>query len=348
MNSPTEKITNWSELGFKYRYCPNRYSATFKDGSWGEITHSTEPTITLHEGATSLHYSQQCFEGMKANRAKDGRILLFRPELNCQRMNETATRLCMPSVPKELFISAIEKAVASNAEFIPPYGSNASLYIRPLLIGIGENIGVHPAPEYLFRVFVTPVSLYYKPGQLKPLVLKVAEADRAAPRGIGHFKAGSNYSPALYHQIKARSEGADDLLFLDPTHNRYIEEAGTANILVYFKDKTFATPKADTILPSITRRSAMDIAAKILKLKTEERAIDFYKEQINIDELASCGTAAVISPIGQVVDSKGAKFSFYDQGRSAGPVMSEIRNILTSIQDGSREDLFGWTWTVKT
>lgn len=349
MNKNIKQPLDWANIRFGYTKCPFRFQAHYKDGKWqaGKLIEGEE-YLTLHESSTALHYGQQCFEGLKANTAKDNRILLFRPELNWERMKNTAERLVMQPPSKDMFIDAIYKTVVANKEYVPPFGYGASLYIRPLLIGVGDNLGINTAKEFIFRVFVSPVGSYYAGGEIKPITLALSTVDRAAPRGIGQFKAGSNYIAALKELYRIRQNKVNDMLFLDPLEKKFIDEAGAANVIIYFKDNTLATPKADTILPSITRRSAMVVAEEILKIKTECRPIDFFSEVNNIEEMANCGTAALVAPVGKIIDEKNNKtYRFYDQGNSVGPVMKKIHETLIGIQLGIIEDKFNWNFEVK-
>lgn len=255
MNASDQKQSlNWSELGFQYKKTDFRFRAVWRDGAWNEGEMISDEFIAIHEGAPSIHYAQQCFEGMKAQTAPDGRILLFRPDLNAQRMGRTAERLLMPHVPEEMFVRAVRDTVRANASWVPPYGSGASLYIRPMLIGVGENLGLKPAQSYEFRVFVSPVGPYYKTAGLGTIKLAVSEMDRAAPSGTGSYKAGANYAGGLLATKRAQELGANEALYLDSKERRFIDEAGSANIVVVLQDGTVVTPKSDAILPSITRR----------------------------------------------------------------------------------------------
>lgn len=337
---------DWSKLGFEYTKTDFRFSARWEDGKWNDGELVTSELITLHEGSPALHYAQQCFEGMKAQTAKDGRILLFRPELNAERMHNTAMRLSMPPVPKELFLRGVMEAVRANASWVPPYGSGASLYIRPLLIGVGPNMGLRPAKQYEYRVMVSPVGPYYKSGGLSVISLAVSDFDRAAPHGTGDVKAGANYPGGLFATRKAQELGANEALYLDAAEHRYIEEAGSANVVISLPGKKLVTPKSAAILPSITRRSIMDIASQELGMQTEERPIDLRKEVGSFEEVAACGTAAVLSPVGKIwFDQKW--HTFYGNGEKVGPVMQSIYDILCQVQRGERADNFGWTREVK-
>ena len=337
-----KKNIEWHKLGFEYTKTDYRFSATWQDGQWSEGELLTSEYIQLHEGSPALHYAQQCFEGLKAQTAKDGRILLFRPEDNHERMQNTADRLSMPRVPKELFLRGVMEAVRANAAWVPPYGSGASMYIRPLLIGVGANMGLRPAKQYEFRVIVCPVGPYYKSGGLSVISLAVSDFDRAAPQGLGDVKAGANYPGGLYATRKAQEMGAYEALYLDAAERRYIEEAGSANIIIAAKGNKLLTPSSRAILPSITRRSIMDIAKHELGMDTEERAIDLRAEVDTFEEVAACGTAAVLAPVGKIWFD-GAWHHFHDGGESVGPVMQKLYDVLCQIQRGEHADNFGWT-----
>lgn len=341
-----KKNIDWSKLGFEYTKTDYRFSATWENGHWSAGELLTSEFIQLHEGSPALHYAQQCFEGLKAQTAKDGRILLFRPELNSERMQNTSDRLSMPRVPPELFLHGVHEAVRANAAWIPPYGKGASLYIRPLLIGVGANMGLRPAKQYEFRVMVTPVGPYYKSGGLSAISLAVSDFDRASPHGTGDVKAGANYPGGLYATRKAQELGAYEALYLDAAERRYIEEAGSANIIISLAGNKLITPSSRAILPSITRRSIMDIAKHELGMSTEERPIDLRKEVGSFEEVAACGTAAVLSPVGRIWFD-GQWHHFYGNGEKVGPVMQSIYDNLCQIQRGEKTDSFGWTVPVK-
>ena len=342
----TKKPLKWGELGFQYVKTDFRYSAVFRDGNWLPGTLISEENILIHEGAPSLHYAQQCFEGMKAQTTQDGRVVLFRPALNSERMNRTASRLLMPEVPQVLFITAVEEAVRANYSWIPPYGSGASLYIRPMLIGVGENLGLNPAQSFEFRVFVSPVGPYYKSAGLAAISLAVSDFDRAAPQGTGSYKAGANYAGGLLATLKAQELGASEALYLDSASHRFIDEAGSANIIVALKNGDLVTPSSNAILPSITRRSIMKIASEQFGIKTEERAIDLRVEFDSFAEMSACGTAAVLSPVGRVYfDSKWHIVN--GDGYTVGPVMQKLYDSLIQLQRGEIEDQFGWLQEVE-
>ena len=342
MNAQEKKPIDWQNLGFDYTRTDFRFTARYSNGSWSNGELITDEVMHIHEGSPALHYAQQCFEGMKAQTARDGRILLFRPDLNCERMRDTANRLSMPEVPEALFLKGVKETIKANAAWVPPFGSGASLYVRPLLIGIGENMGLRPAPEYEFRVMVSPVGPYYKSGGLSVISLAVSDFDRAAPHGTGDVKAGANYPGGLYATRKAQELGANEALYLDSAERKYIDEAGSANIIIYTADNKLITPKSDAILPSITRRSLMTIASEDLNLDTEERPIDLRQEVDSFVELGACGTAAVLSPVGKIWFDE-AWHSFHANGEEVGPVMQQLYDLLQQIQSGEKEDSYGWT-----
>jgi branched-chain amino acid aminotransferase len=337
----SKKNLNWSELGFQYHKTEYRFVATHENGSWSDGSLITDEIIPIHEGAPALHYAQQCFEGMKAQTAEDGRVLLFRPELNSERMGQAASRLLMPQLPAEMFIAAVEEVVRANYAWIPPYGSGASLYIRPMLIGVGENLGLKPAKKFEFRVFVSPVGPYYKEAGLAVISLAVSEMDRAAPNGTGSYKVGANYAGGLLATRKAQEIGANEALYLDAAEGRFIDEAGSANIVIVMRDGSLVSPSSKAILPSITRRSLMDIARLQLNMQTQERPIELRKEFANFEEAGACGTAAVLSPVGRIWFD-GDWHSIYQDGHSVGPVMQQLYDALVGIQKGEQPDQFGW------
>ena len=342
VNMQTEKkALDWANLGFQYHRTDSRFSANWKDGSWNKGELVSSELIAVHEGAPSLHYAQQCFEGMKAQTASDGRVLLFRPDLNTERMDLAAARLLMPVVPRELFMRGVEEAVRANYAWIPPFGSGAALYIRPMLIGVGENLGLKPAEEFEFRVFVSPVGPYYKQAGLSVISLAVSDVDRAAPRGTGSYKVGANYAGGLLATKLAQEVGANEALYLDSKEARYIDEAGSANILICTKEGVLLTPKSDAILPSITRRSIMTLAQEQLGMSTQERPIDLRAEFSTFQEAAACGTAAVLAPIYKIWFD-GQWHEVGDAGSNVGPAMQQVYDLLTGIQRGEIEDMHGW------
>ena len=341
----SKKNLDWGDLGFDYIKTDFRYSALYENGEWSAGSLISDEQIVIHEGAPSLHYAQQCFEGMKAQTTADGSVCLFRPALNWERMNATAPRLLIPPVPEELFLNAIEETIRANYPWIPPYGSGAALYVRPMLIGVGENLGLKPAEKYEFRVFVSPVGPYYKNSGMAVISLAVSKFDRAAPNGTGKYKAGANYAGGLLATLNAQDLGANEALYLDSAQNRYIDEAGSANIVIFTKDQKLITPSSEAILPSITRRSVMELAESELSLPTEARPIELRAEFANFQEMAACGTAAVIAPVGKIWFDNDWRTVFQD-GESVGPIMSELYELLVGIQRGEKEDKFGWLYNI--
>ena len=329
------KDIDWSSLGFGYVQTDYRYVVNYKDGKWEEGGLTDKATIEMSECACVLQYAQTCFEGLKAYTTADGRIVCFRPDLNAQRMADSCRRMKMPVLPEEKFLEAVEQVVRANAQWVPPYGSGASLYLRPFMFGSNPVIGVKPATEFQFRIFATPVGPYFK-GGIKPLTLRISDFDRAAPRGTGHIKAGLNYAMSLYAIVDAHEQGFDENVYLDSATRTYIEETGGANILLVTKDGKVVTPKSDTILPSITRRSLMQVAKDILGLEVEERPIA-VSELGDFAECGLCGTAAVISPVGKIVDHDRV-YEFAGMG----PVIQKLYDTLRGIQMGTVEGPEGW------
>ena len=334
-----KKNLDWGNLGFGYVTTDKRYVSNWKDGQWDEGALISDPEVRINECAGILQYCQEVFEGLKAYTTKDGSIVTFRPDLNAERMMDSAARMEMPQFPKERFLEAIDQVVSANAAWVPPYGSGATLYIRPYMFATGPVIGVKPSKEYQFRVFATPVGPYFK-GGAKPITLCVSDFDRAAPRGTGHIKAGLNYAMSLHANVTAHAAGFDENLFLDPGTRTYVEETGGANFLFVTKDGTVVTPKSDSILPSITRRSLVTVAEKILGLKVEHRPVKFT-ELREFAEAGLCGTAAVISPVGRIV-AKDEIISFPSGMDEMGPVTKKLYETLTGIQMGDIEGPEGW------
>ena len=315
------------------------YVSYYKDGKWDDGALTSEHTVTLNECACVFQYAQTCFEGLKAYTTEDGRIVTFRPDLNAKRMADSAERLRMPVFPEDKFIEAVKMVVKANAAYVPPFGSGATLYIRPYMMGINAVIGVKPATEYMFRILVTPVGPYFK-GGIKPLTVRLSDLDRAAPHGTGHIKAGLNYAMSLYNIVEAHELGYDENIYLDAATHTNIEETGGANVLFVTKDGGVATPKSDTILPSITRRSLMVVASDYLGLKAEERVIS--KDELDsFAECGLCGTAAVISPVGKIVDH-GREICFPAGMTEMGPTTKKLYETLTGIQMGRLEAPEGW------
>ena len=331
-------LLDWKNLGFSYIKTDYRFIAHWKDGKWdkGELT--TDSTLHIHEGSTALHYGQQCFEGLKAYRCKDGSINLFRPDQNAKRMQNTCARLLMPQVPTELFIRACKEVVKANEKWLAPYGSGATLYLRPFVIGVGENIGVRPAPEYIFSVFCCPVGAYFK-GGMKPSNFLVTDYDRAAPHGTGGVKVGGNYAASLLpHELAAERKFAD-AIYLDPKTHTKIEEVGAANFFGITRDNKFITPLSPSILPSITKYSLLYLAKERLGMETIEGDV-YINELDQFAEAGACGTAAVISPIGGI--QYGDDFHIFYSETDVGPITKRLYEELTGIQFGDVEAPEGW------
>lgn len=336
-----KKNIDWANIGFGYMPTDYRFVANYKDGAWDEGELTTDANITISECAGVLQYAQTCFEGMKAYTTEDGHIVVFRPDLNASRMADSCRRLEMPVFPEDKFVEAIEKVVAANEAFVPPFGSGATLYIRPYMFGSDPVIGVKPANEYQFRIFTTPVGPYFKEGA-KPITIRVSDYDRAAPRGTGNIKAGLNYAMSLYPIMEAHRQGFDENMYLDPATRTKVEETGGANFIFITKDGKVVTPKSDSILPSITRRSLVYVAKEYLGLEVEEREV-LFDEVKDFAECGLCGTAAVISPVGKIYDH-GNEICFPSGMEKMGPVIQKLYDTLTGtrwvilkpLKDGSR------------
>ena len=339
-----KKEIDWSNIGFGYIKTDYRYVSNFKDGSWDEGTLTTDDMITLNECACVFQYAQTCFEGLKAYTTEDGHIVTFRPDLNAERMMNSAARLEMPVFPEDRFVEAIAKVVEANIDYVPPYGSGATLYIRPYMFGSDAVIGVKPASEYQFRVFTTPVGPYFK-GGAKPITIRVSDFDRAAPHGTGHIKAGLNYAMSLYPIVDAHNQGFAENMYLDAATRTKVEETGGANFIFVTKDGTLVTPKSDSILPSITRRSLMVVAEKYLGMKVEHREV-YFDEVKDFAECGLCGTAAVISPVGKINDH-GKEICFPSGMEEMGPYTKKLYDALTGIQMGRIEAPEGWIKVIK-
>ena len=333
------KNIDWASLGFNYVQTDYRYVSNYKDGAWDAGCLTDQATVTMSECACVLQYAQACFEGMKAYTAEDGRIVCFRPDLNASRMADSCRRLTMPVFPEDRFVQAVIETVRANAAWVPPYGSGASLYLRPFMFGSDAIIGVKPANEFQFRIFATPVGPYFK-GGIKPLTLRICDYDRAAPRGTGHVKAGLNYAMSLYAIVDAHEQGFDENVYLDSGTRTYIEETGGANI-IFVKGNTLVTPKSGTILPSITRRSLMQVAKDYLGMEVEEREVPLT-EIGDFTECGLCGTAAVISPVGKIVDH--GKETVY---AGFGPTIQKLYDTLTGIQMGRIPAPEGWIQVIE-
>ena len=334
-----KKNIDWSNLGFGYVKTDYRFVSDFKDGKWDEGKMTQDDKVVISECAGVLQYAQTIFEGMKAYTTQDGRIVTFRPDLNASRMADSARRLEMPVFPEDRFVEAVVKTIKANAAYVPPYGSGATLYIRPYMFGSNPVIGVKPADEYQFRIFTTPVGPYFK-GGVKPLTIRVSDFDRAAPHGTGHIKAGLNYAMSLHAIVDAHQQGYEENMYLDAATRTKVEETGGANFLFITKDGKVVTPKSDSILPSITRRSLMYVAKEYLGLEVEEREV-FLDELKDFSECGLCGTAAVISPVGKIVDH-GKEICFPSGMEAMGPVTQKLYETLTGIQMGKLEAPEGW------
>ena len=341
-----KKNIDWANLGFEYCKTDYRYVSNTKDGKWDEGELTTDDKVVLSECAGVFHYSQSVFEGLKAYETKEGKIVTFRPDLNAKRMVDSAKRLEMPPFPEDRFVEAVEKTVAANKDWVPPYGSGATLYVRPVMFGSSVVIGVKPADEYQFRVFTTPVGPYFK-GGAKPIVVKISDFDRAAPHGTGNIKAGLNYAMSLHAIVTAHQEGFAENVYLDSATRTCIEETGGANIIFVDTDGNLVVPKSatDSILPSITRRSIVYVAKEYLGLKVDERPVKL-DEVHNFAEMGLCGTAAVISPVGMINDH-GKEIAFPSGMEKMGPVLTKLYDTLTGIQMGRIEAPKGWIYEIK-
>lgn len=332
------KNIDWQNLGFSYIKTDYRFIARWKDGAWDQGELTTDNTLHINEGSTALHYGQQCFEGLKAYRCKDGSINLFRPDQNALRMQKSCDRLLMPQVPTELFIRACKEVVKANEQWLAPYGTGATLYLRPFVIGVGENIGVRSAPEFIFCVFCCPVGAYFK-GGLAPSNFLVSEYDRAAPAGTGAAKVGGNYAASLYPGKVAKERNFGDCIYLDPKTHTKIEEVGSANFFGITKDNKFITPDSPSILPSITKYSLLYLAQERLDLEAIEG--DVYIDQLDqFTEAGACGTAAVITPIGGI--QYGDNFHVFYSETEVGPITKRLYEELVGIQFGDVEAPDGW------
>lgn len=334
-----KKNIDWSSLGFAYMPTDYRYVSWNKDGKWDEGELISDPNITMSECACVLQYAQTVFEGLKAYTTKDGRTVCFRPDLNAKRLADSCRRLKIPAVPEEQFIDAVKKVVKANEAYVPPFGSGATLYLRPFVFGYDSIIGVKPANEFQFRIFCTPVGPYFK-GGAKPITIRVSDVDRAAPHGTGDIKAGLNYAMSLYNIVDAHEKGFDENMYLDPQTRTKVEETGGANFIFVTKDGKLVTPKSNSILPSITRRSLCYVAEHYLGMTVEHREV--YKEELkDFAECGLCGTAAVISPVGKIVDH-GEEICFPSGMEEMGPYTKKLYDTLTGIQMGEIEAPKGW------
>lgn len=336
------KDIDWANIGFGYMKTDYRFVANYKDGKWDDGILTTDENIVMNECACVLQYAQTCFEGMKAYKTVDGKVVCFRPDLNAKRMADSCRRLEMPVFPEDKFVEAVVEVVKKNIDYVPPFGSGAALYIRPYMFGINPVMGVKPATEYQFRIFVSPVGPYFKGGQggAKPITLRVPDFDRAAPHGTGHVKAGLNYAMSLHAIVDAHNQGYNENMYLDSATRTKVEETGGANIIFVTKDNEVVTPKSNTILPSITRRSLMYVAEHYLGLKAEEREIPFTEVK-NFKECALCGTAAVLSPVGKIVDH-GNEILLPSGMEKMGDITKKLYDTLIGIQLGKIEAPEGW------
>ncbi len=334
-----KKNIDWANLGFGYIQTDYRYVSNYKNGAWDDGVLTEDANVVINECAGVLQYAQTVFEGLKAYTTSDGRIVTFRPDLNAERLEQSASRLEMPVFPKDRFVEAVKKVVKANEAYVPPFGSGATLYIRPYMFGSNPVIGVKPADEYQFRILTTPVGPYFK-GGAKPLTIRVSDFDRAAPHGTGHIKAGLNYAMSLHAIVDAHKQGYDENMYLDAATRTKVEETGGANFLFVTKDGKVVTPKSDSILPSITRRSLIYVAKEYLGLEAEEREI-YLDELKDFAECGLCGTAAVISPVGKIVDH-GKEICFPNGMNEMGPVTKKLYETLTGIQMGTIKAPEGW------
>ena len=333
-----KKNLDWKNIGFAYHQTDKRYVANYREGAWDEGVLTSDATVTLNECAGIFQYCQEIFEGLKAYETKDGRIVTFRPDQNAERMMNSAKGMVMPPFPKERFLDALDQVVRANAAWVPPYGSGATLYVRPYMFASSPVIGVKPAEEYQFRILCTPVGPYFK-GGVHALTICVSDYDRAAPHGTGHLKAGLNYAMSLHAYVEAHKNGYDENLFLDPATRTYVEETGGANFFFVTKEGGLVIPKSESILPSITRRSVIEVAEKYLGIPVK------LSELGEFCECGLCGTAAVISPVGCIVDH-GKEIHFPESRDGMGPVTKKLYDTLTGMQMGEIEAPEGWIRTI--
>ena len=339
-----KKNIDWSNIGFGYQQTDKRYVSNYKDGKWDDGELTSDANVVINECAGVLQYAQTCFEGLKAYTTEDGHIVCFRPDLNAARMEDSAKRLEMPIFPQDRFVDAVVQVVKANAAYVPPYGSGATLYIRPYMFASSPVIGVKPADEYQFRILCTPVGPYFK-GGAKPITIKVSDFDRAAPHGTGHIKAGLNYAMSLHAIVTDHEEGFAENMYLDAATRTKVEETGGANFIFVTKDNKVVTPKSNSILPSITRRSLVYVAKEYLGLEVEEREV-FFDEVKDFAECGLCGTAAVISPVGKIVNH-GEEICFPSGMDEMGPVTKKLYETLTGIQMGRIEAPEGWVKVIE-
>jgi branched-chain amino acid aminotransferase len=340
-----EKVKlDWNRLGYEYRRTDVNYISYWKDGQWDHGALIRENTVTISLGSTALHYGQECFEGLKAKTTRDNRVLLFRPDQNALRMQASARGILMPEVPTEKFLDACRQVVRANLRWVPPYGTGAAFYLRPVLFGHGDNLGAKPAQEYIFAIFGCPVGPYFK-GGMQPIRVMVSEYDRAAPLGTGHIKVGGNYAGALRHRYEAQQAGYADCLYLDAQTRTYLDELGGANLFAITREDVLVTPQSPSILPSITRRSVVELAATYLGIAVEERPVAITELE-NFVEVGACGTASIITPVGSIF-YEGKVYTFYGEGNDVGPVTKQLYDLLTAIQCGDHDAPEGWIVEVK-
>lgn len=335
---------DFKNLDFQYRKMDYHIRYYFKNGKWDSGTLHTEERVEIHIAATCLHYGQNCFEGLKVYETKNGDIVAFRPDENAKRLQRSAKKLYMEPVPEEIFFDALNRVVKANKRFIPPYGSNATLYVRPILLGISPHIGLRTSEDYLFMMMVTPVGPYFKGGFEPVKMLVVEDLDRAAPFGVGDIKASGNYAAGLRGYFRAKENGFTDVIYLDATHRKYIDESGPANFIAILKDGTYVTPQSTSILPSITNASLRTIAEKEFGWKVEQRPLSI-DEIGNFAEAGCCGTAAVITPVG-TIRYRDKEYKLYNEGKTAGPKITQLYQHLTKIQWGEVEDKFNWLYKI--
>ncbi|MCP1101302.1 branched-chain amino acid aminotransferase [Aequitasia blattaphilus] len=334
---------DWQNIGFGYIQTEERYVANYKNGAWDKGALTKDATVVLSECAGVLQYAQTIFEGLKAYTTKNGDVVTFRPDLNAKRLNDSARRMEMPVIPEEQFLEGVRQVVNGNRAYVPPFGSGATLYLRPYMFGSNPVIGVKPADEYQFRIFATPVGPYFK-GGAKPITIRVCDYDRAAPNGTGHIKAGLNYAMSLHAIVEAHELGYDENMYLDAKTRTKVEETGGANFIFITKDNKVVTPKSSTILPSITRKSLLYVAKEYLGLEVEEREVD-VEELKDFAECGLCGTAAVISPVGKIVNH-GEEIVFPSGMDQMGKVTQKLYDTLTGIQMGEIEAPKGWIYVI--
>ncbi|MFO7820995.1 MAG: branched-chain amino acid aminotransferase [Lentisphaeria bacterium] len=331
---------DWTKLGFNYRDVNSHIRYVWRDGEWDGGELCADPHFNINIAATALHYGQTAFEGLKAFRCADGKVRLFRPNMNARRLQNSAKRIRMPRLSEPMFLAAVRRVIEDNMEYVPPYGSGGSLYVRPLLFGNGPQIGIHPAQEYVFIILVLPVGPYYQEG-LKPVrAVILDEYDRAAPQGVGHVKVGGNYAASLVPHMVAMEKGFQVELYLDAKEHKYVEEFGTSNFIGIKGDDTFVTPESASILPSVMNDSLQKVA-KDEGLKVERRPVP-YDELKEFSEIGACGTAVVITPISEIV--RGDEAIKVSQAETCGPVLQKLYNRVTAIQYGEEEDEFGWAF----